>query len=441
MRRVLYVLLACIVVLGVAWALAGLSGRVTAEFGATTVEMATPVAVLGLLLLFVVLYAVFRLLGAMLRWPGIAVRWDAERDRRRGDVAVSRALVALAAGDKADARREAGRARRWLGDTPQTLLLAAEAGRLAGRDDEAEDAFRRLADRPDAAFLGHRGLLRQALTRQDWTEATVLARQAEAAHPGTEWLRHQRARLAIRAGHWTEALDLADNDASRAALGAGAAAAEPDPARAMKLAQQAWKADASLAPAALAYATRLRAEGREARAQAVIRHSWALAPQPDLAAFALAPVTDRLARAHAAQRLAEANPEHAESRLLLARTALDAGLTGEARHQATLARDAGLNQRRFWLLLAEIEEAEHGGTDSGRLAQRYALRQAATADADPEWRCAECRTPHAAWYPACTSCGAAGSLRWMPGSTASYPVPAIVKPLPPEQERSPRSGG
>ncbi|HVC59592.1 MAG TPA: heme biosynthesis HemY N-terminal domain-containing protein [Acetobacteraceae bacterium] len=417
---------ASLVTLAVAWALAGLPGRVTAQLGATTVEMATPVAALGLLLLFAVLYILLRLFGAMLRLPLLAARWDAERDRRRGDIAVSRALLALASGDKADARREADRARRWLGDTPQTLLLAAEAGRLAGRDDEAEEAFRRLADRPDAAFLGYRGLLRQALTRQDWTEAAALARQAETARPGAEWLRHQRARLAIRAGRWAEALDLAEDDPARAALAAAAAGAEQDPVRATKLARQAWKADSSLAPAAFAYATRLRAGGREPRAQAVIRHSWSIEPHPDLAAFALAPLTGKLARAQAAQRLAEANPDHPETRLLLARTALDAGLTGEARHQATLARDAGLNQRRLWLLLAEIEEAEHGAAESGQLAQRDALRQAAAADADPEWRCAECGAPHAAWHPACTSCGTAGSLRWLPGRATSYPVPAIV---------------
>ena len=44
----------------------------------------------------------------------------------------------------------------------------------------------------------------------------------------------------------------------------------------------------------------------------------------------------------AAQRLTEANPEHAESRLLLARTALEAGLTGEARRHAEAARTTGL---------------------------------------------------------------------------------------------------
>lgn len=426
MRRVLLTLMACVVTLAVAWYFAGLPGHVTAEIGATTIEMATPVAALGLLLAFILLYLLFRLLGALLRLPRTAARWDAERDRRRGDQAVTRALLALAAGDKADARREASRARQWLGDTPQTLLLAAEAGRLAGRDDEAETAFRRLTDRPDAAFLGYRGLLRQALTRQDWSEAAALARQAEAAHPGAEWLRHQRERLAIRSGNWAEALDLAESDLVRAALAAAAARAEPDPVRAAKLAREAWKADASLAPAALVYATRLRAEGREARAQAVIRHTWTLAPHPDLAAFALAPVAEPLARAQAAQRLAEANPEQVESRLLLARTALDAGLTGEARHQAMLARGSGVNQRRLWLLLADIEEAEHGDSEAARLAQRDALRQAATADADPEWRCAECHTPQPVWSAACPSCGAAGSLRWGAGRAGSYPVPAIV---------------
>jgi len=197
----------------------------------------------------------------------------------------------------------------------------------------------------------------------------------------------------------------------------------------VRLARQAWKADASLAPAALAYATRLRADGREARAQGVIRHSWALAPHPDLAAFALAPVTEKLARARAAQLLAEANPEHVESRILLARTALEAGLTGEARHQVTLAREAGLNQRRVWLLAAEIEEAEQAGSDAGGIAVREALRQAASADADPEWRCTVCHTPGGAWYPACPSCGSAGSVRWLAGRTRSYPV--AVRPLPP----------
>ena len=296
MRRVLSVLLAGAVTLALAWALASLPGRVSAEIGEFSFEAATPVVALGLLLLFALLYAAFRLLGALVRLPRTLRERRAVRRRRTGDAALTRTLLALAAGETGDARREASRARRLLGDTPATLLLAAEAGRIAGRDDEAETAFRALADRRDAAFLGLRGLLRQAIEREDWAEATALARQAEAVEPGAAWLRRERFRLAVRAGEWSDALALADADAPKAALAAAAAEAESDAGRALRLAKQAWKADPSLSPAALAYATRLRAAGRERRALVVIRHSWAIAPHPDLADFALAPVSDTLQR-------------------------------------------------------------------------------------------------------------------------------------------------
>lgn len=87
--------------------------------------------------------------------------------------------------------------------------------------------------------------------------------------------------------------------------------------------------------------------------------------------------------------------------------ALDAGLTGEARRHAEAAHAAGLNQRRLWLLLAEIEEAE-GSAD----AQREALRRAATADDDPGWQCGNCQATQAAWQPACPRCFTVGGLRW-----------------------------
>lgn len=427
MRRIIFFLVAAAIAIAIAWFIAGLPGHVTAQFGATTVEAATPVAVLALLILLVLLYLALRIVFGLIRGPRMLGAWGSRRRRRKGDAAITRTLLALAAGEKADARREASRARRLLGDTPQTLLLSAEAGRLSGRDDEAEAMFHRLAERKDAAFLGYRGLLRQAMARQDWAEAASLARQAEAAHPGAAWLREERAQLAIRTGNWAEALELFDASTPKAALATGAAAVAPNSSRALQLARQAWKDDASLAPAALAYASRLREEGRESRAQAVVRHSWTLAPHPDLAEFALAPTSDRLARVQAAQALTRANPEHVESRLLLARVSLEAGLTGEARHHAEAARDAGVNQRRLWLLLAEIEEEERGDTEEGRQAQRDALRQAAQADPDPAWRCTACHAQHTEWHPACPVCAAAGTLRWTASAGTSYPVPAVIE--------------
>ena len=417
MRRALLTLLVAAVVVAAAWYLARLPGTVTAQIGGVTVQAAVSVVAVALLVAFVALFILLRLIGALTRLPRVLRARRAAARRGAGDIAATRALVALAAGETGDARREAARARRLLGDTPQTLLLAAEAGRLAGRSDEAQEAFRALAARPDAAFLGYRGLLRGAVDRQDWVEAARLARQAEAAHPGAVWLREERARLAVRTASWTEALAMADADTPKAALATAAANAEAEPGRALRLAKRAWKEDPSLVPAALAYARRLRALGREKRAQAVISRGWAVAPHPDLADFALAPVADKLARVQAAQALIKPNPNHPESHLLLARTALEAGLLGEARRHAEAARDGGLNQRRLWLLLARLEEEEHGDTEAGRLAQREALRRAATADADPAWYCASCHAPQAVWQPACPRCGETGSLRWGPGAT------------------------
>ena len=427
MRRIFLILVASAVVLAIAWAIAGLPGHVAAQIGAWTIETSTPVAVVSLLLAFLVVYLVIRLIAFLVHSPADVRWWLRSRRRAAGDRAVTTALVALAAGDKADASREAARARRMLGDTPQTLLLAAEAGRLANREDHAATAFRLLTERKDAAFLGYRGLLRQAITREDWPEAATLARQAEVVRPGVAWVREERAHLAIRAGNWAEALELADSRPLQAVLATAAATTEADPARALRLARQAWKADPSLTPAVVVYAERLRAEGSERRAKKVLSHGWTLAPHPDIAACALAPLTDLLARTRAAQDLAAVNPEQFESRLLLARTALDAGLTGEARRQAEAARAAGLNQRRLWLLMAQIEEEERGDTEDGRLAQRDALRRAASADPDPGWRCTSCHTPQAAWHPACPVCATPGAMAWGTDSVRSVAtVPALA---------------
>jgi HemY protein len=118
----------------------------------------------------------------------------------------------------------------------------------------------------------------------------------------------------------------------------------------------------------------------------------------------------------AAQKLVAGNPDHVESHVLLARTALEADLPGEARHHLDVLRARGLNQRRVWLLRAELEETERGNTEEGRQAHHEALRRAAEAEADPGWRCFTCGTGRADWAPACPVCLTAGGVRWGAGT-------------------------
>lgn len=426
MLKVLLFLLAAFVIVFLAWMLAGIPGHVVASVGSVTIETSASIAILMLVALVVVVLIVLRIFGGLLAIPRVGARRRFRRRRLLGERAVTRVLVALAAGEQGPARKEARRARRLLGDSPQTLLLIAEAGRLSGREDEAEEAFRALTDQREASFLGFRGLLRQAIDRHDWPQALVLAKQAEAAHPGTSWLRQQRADLALQTENWAEALELIGPDPRRPTYYVAAAEAELDAARALGFARQAWKQDPTFPPATLAYANRLRATGNEKRAQSCIAVAWKRSPHPDLAAFALAREPDKLARVQAAKRLVASNPSHPESRLLLAQVSLDAGLTAEARVQIEVAEREGMNQRRLCLLLAELEEHERGDTEAGRMAQRDALRRVATAEPDPHWQCTNCHTDHSAWHPKCTTCGSIGTIQWQTGARITN-LPVIAE--------------
>jgi len=408
-------------VAGVLW-LARLGGAVELRFGDAEVAVALPVALVGSVAAFVTLHLLLLGLGALRRWPARRALRRAERKRADGEAAVTRTLVALAAGAPDLARLEVRRARQLAGDTPQTLLLAAEAERLAGREDAASEAFHALAKLPEARFLGLRGLLRQAIQREDWPTAQRLAREAEAAQPGAAWVRQERETLALKTRDWREALALAAPGAAQAALGLAAAGQEPDRAKATELERQAFRADPGFTPAALAFAARMRAAGSPRRARSTLEEAWAKQPHPELAAAYLSDVTEKLARMKAGEALVAGKPKHPESHLLLGRLALEAGLTGRARSELEALLATGLADRRAYLVLADLEEAEKGDSPEGRQAQARWLRQAAVAPPEAGWRCGHCGAEHKAWDPVCDRCGSAGTIAWT-SPQQQLPVP------------------
>lgn len=424
MGAALSLVIVAVVVIAGAWWLSLLPGDFSLTLGDTTLQASTPVALTLIVVLFVILYILVRLLAGIISLPARNRRWRAANNRRQGDRAVNRALVALAADDPGAARRELERSRRLLGDTPLTLLLAAQAARQAGREIEAEDAFKALAQSRDGRLLGLRGLMRQAMAKEDWDSATAIAAQAEAAHPGAAWLRDERRTMALRTGNWREALRLAPPE-QQAALGVAAAEKEPDPAASLRLAKQAFEANPGLSAAAVTYAQKLRSTGRERLAQEALRRAWSIAPQPDIAAEFVSPAPDKLARAQDMAVLVRSNPDNAESMLAVGRAALEAGLTGEARKQIEAARAHGVNERRLWTLLADVAVME-GKPDE----EQDALRHVASADPDPVWNCTHCGTRHAAWHPTCTTCDSTGTIVWGHPATSSATTIRVLQKQP-----------
>ena len=410
MRAAITAVLVAAAVIALAWWVAGLSGSVAATVAGYTVETTVPVALTALVASVLLILLLARLLSGLFRVPARMGRRSARLRRDAGDRAVTRTLVALASNDSRAARTESARARRLLGDTPQTLLHAAEAARLAGRDDDAAALFRTLSERRDAGFLGLRGLFRLAIARKDWAGANAFVGQAEALRPGGNWLRSERAELAVRTGNWQRALALAGPETPTAAYAVAAAEAEPNIEQAIRMAGRAWKDNPGFTPAALAYAGKLRQSGRESRVQSVLRDAWRQAPHPDLAAFALAKSNDPIQRLKEGSRLAQGNPGHPESLFLLAQLAQANGQPDEARRHAEAARNAGMNQQRLYKLLAELDGRHNQ-------PQNDTLR----LEPDSGWHCEACGAAHEHWMTVCPACDTPGRIVWgRPGSAASW---------------------
>lgn len=411
-----FILLATICV-ALAWWVSALPGSVTATIAGTTLQTSTPVAILLFAVVFLVLYSAIRLLAWLISIPRRTGQWRQGRAREKGEAALHRTLIALAANDPAAARREADRGRRLLGDTPLTLLLAAQAGKQAGHDDEAGALYERLAERKDSRLLGLRGLLRLAVEREDWERAAAIAASAEKAHPGARWLADERRHMAQQTGQWAEALRLSPPE-GRAAMAIEASRQDGDPKASLALAKQAFDAEPGLPAAAILYAEKLRENGRDRQADDALRQAWVANPQPELAQAFTARAADPVARAQETMVLVRNNPHHAESHMAVARAAIDAGLLDEARRQLDQARTAGVNARRFWTMLSDLCALE--GDAAG---QQEALQHLPQADPDPIWRCTACGTQYESWQAVCDNCRATGAIKWtQPGETT------IVRP-------------
>jgi HemY protein len=400
MLRALRFIIIAAIFLALAWWIGTIPGTVTAHSGPYTVETSVPAAILGLVLIAILLTIILRVLGGLRRAPGGFGAWRGGRRQKLGDIATQRGIVALSAGDAKAARTEAGRAQKLLGDTPLVLLLVAESARLAGQHEAAQAAFAKLAAQKDTAFLGHRGLLRHSLALDNHDRADIHAAAAEAAYPGSAWLKTKRLSIAVAKQEWSTALNLTRNPPEVAALATAASRASTDVKNALGYAKQAVKADPSLAPAVAAYAAALRQAKRLRAAKKTLLAGWQRAPNPLIAQAYLEPIATPIERAQAAADLAAAKPGDPESELLLAQTSLDAKLTGEAKRHAEAALAAGSNDGRAAAVLAALGE--------GRSA--LVPRSAASSG----WVCSACHATHAAWQPACPRCQKIGTVLWKP---------------------------
>ncbi|MFA6019112.1 MAG: heme biosynthesis HemY N-terminal domain-containing protein [Rhodospirillales bacterium] len=408
-----------LLVAGAVW-LADRPGAVSMDWLGWQIETSMPVLMVLLLLAGFLLFWLARIFGFLVGMPNVFGRMLAERKQRKGYEALTKGLVAVAAGDPKEALRQARQADSYLGTPPLSLLLAAQAAQLAGDEEGATHHFEAMQKRPETEFLALRGLLTQALKKGERAKALDYARKAYALKPDADWVFAALSDLLIEDKAWEEALDLTAKAAKRHLIGdvaakrrkalltLEAAMQASDAKHGAKLAQTAFDLAPDLPAAAIAAARRLKETGVEAKAARLLEKAWKANPHPSLhqAMMGLLEGEEALKQELAVERLVSGAADHPESRIAVARAALKARLWGKAR-SSLAPLTANAPEARVIALMAAIDEGE------GKLSDSVVwLRRLGEATPDPAWVCSSCGHTCEDWSSSCPACHGFDALTW-----------------------------
>jgi HemY protein len=338
-------------------------------------------------------------------WWLIAKMWGAPdawrklRQRRRRDQgvdALERALIAAAAGEGELAVRQAARADALLERPALSRLLAARAAEAAGNLLAARRHYEALLEDPKTRLVAHRGLSVLAETQGETGNVITHAGKAFAEARTARWAFDSLFNAQVAAARWDEALETLLEGEKRRHIAPDSAARrravlltvkarqtrQSDAEKAAELAEKAAHASPGFAPAAVLAGDLLPGRRRHRKAADILETAWRLRPHPAIArAYGDLRKSDTAAKRSARLRaLAEFNPDHRESRLLLTGIALEQRNLEAARSAITpLLSEAPLSAR-VCTLAARLSRLE-GDEDA---ANRY-LARAAHAPGEADW--------------------------------------------------------
>jgi HemY protein len=426
-RILIFILIIVAVALGVAW-FADQPGSITVQWLGYEIKTSAFVGALVLIGIAAALILAWALLRFIVTRPAAMVAYLQERRRRQGFEALTRGLLAIGVGDRAQAQRYAGMARRNLPNEPLTALLKAQAAQLKGDRATARRAFEAMLDRPETELLGLRGLYLEA-KRSDTNAARVIAEQVVKRDPELAWSVNALFDMQARAGDWEGALNTLAIARQHGNVEAGVAlrrraalltAEARDleasaPAKALALANEALRLAPSLVPSAEIAGRLLASKGDGRQASRLIARTWKLAPHPDLAlVYAFAnPGDSPRERLKRVKHLAGLTPGDIEGQIAIAMAAIEA----RDWREAEAALSPYLHDRppaRVCTLMARIEAGEG---NKGR--EREWLARAVRAPRDRAWIADGYISDR--WLPVSPVTGAVDAFEW------KAPVDAIGK--------------
>ncbi len=407
--------------------------RTSFVVGLLVISLATIIGVLG-----------YRLFATFMKSPAGFTSFLAARKRKKGYDALSKGMVAIAAGDSREADHYAAQAHKLLDEPAMTLLLAAQAAQMKGDGAGATRLFEEMRGHSETEFLGLRGLYVQAERAGNKAAARTYAEKAFALRPHTPWAADATFTAQASAEDYDQAaatldrmlqVKLVTRDVARRrrailltaqamSLISQADSDEAATANAVRLASEAAELEPTFAPS-VALAARLMGEaGQTRKAGRLIERAWATHPHPNLADVYLTLMPDEkpFDRLRRVKGLAARNPGAGESQMVLARAALGARDFETAR-EALEPLLVGEPSQRVCELMGALEGAE----DHGAAAQTW-LARAIHAPGDACW-VAEGYQSHL-WVAVVPETGAFDALNWQVPAVREGSRAALVPPEP-----------
>lgn len=357
---------------------------------------------IGLLTLAALLF--WRLLSWIIAAPARAAREAAERRRRLGLEALTNGFVALAAGDGAEARRQAQRAEA--ADMPALVrLLAARGAKATGDKATARAAYQAMQGFPVLRLAAAKGLFDLA---ESPAEAQARAQEAFALDRSAPWAWQALFATALVAGDFARAAQLAEEGGKRKIITpvmaerarAGARVAQAALSGAPEGAEAAARSHPDFTAGVAIAVQGLITEGRQGRAGPLIEAAWKARAHPALWLLwrDLKTAESPAERAARLRALAAMAPDADEAQRLVAEAALVAAdrtaqesayerLRGLAKSRRTLGLLARLcaalgreDESRAWLTRRDAEplDRQWSEIDAAGRAFAYDARQWAT---------------------------------------------------------------
>lgn len=402
-----------------------------------SLSMPTGIFLLFILTSFIVTLTLYRLVRGILNAPKKMVAYTQASQRKKSFRALTRGLVAVAAGDAKQATHYSKQTKNlWPDLKGLPLLLEAQAAQLRGETGLAQNRFERMLADNDSAFLGVRGLMNEALKNNDYARALDFARKAEKQHPKKPWvvkgvydleIKNRQWRDALRTNHKLNKLKIYDKDKITSdriaiylhhhdkALKAG------DEKAALSEVEKAYKLDPNFVPTVTRYCRYLIQNGQHKKVVRLIEKSWKNQTHPDLADLWIKlapepkgknPDKDQAKKIEWVERLLDLQPNSATAQIMAAKVAMEFNLWGEAKAYLNRAEKIYPSVEVYRLLTFVEQNSTHNEE-----AIHHLMERASRALPDKVWMCQETGIIYDEWSAIAKPHGAFNSIIWdVPGA-------------------------